>query len=223
MSLSQSGAPKRHFTQVGSNLTRKHQTRLEKLVRYKHSSLLQIFGNYKEKRFITLAPVARRLYRKTFYGLNLFWTVVSQNVLSISVTSQYSNIFWQSKQPRVFSSKGTKLGWSLGIKYQTGEQVADSNEHSSLLRYGIYYGRKKICDRVLKENVGEKVKVFLYSQNFIFFITYEWSQISQRATFYQVGKDCQGQILQLIGSFLYVWKKILCCEYGGIRNTSFSS
>jgi hypothetical protein len=56
--------------------------------------------------------------------------------------------------------------------------MADSNEHSSLLRYGIYYGRKKICDRVLKENVGEKVKVLVYSQHYIFFVTYELSQIS---------------------------------------------
>ncbi len=56
--------------------------------------------------------------------------------------------------------------------------MADSNEYSSLLLYGIYYGRKKICDRVLEEKFGEKVKVLVYSQHFIFFVTYELSQIS---------------------------------------------
>jgi hypothetical protein len=35
---------------------RKHQTRLESLARDKHTSLLQKFVNYGQKRFITLGP-----------------------------------------------------------------------------------------------------------------------------------------------------------------------
>ncbi len=37
-------------------LTRKHQTRLQKLARDKHSNLLQKSVNYRQKSFITLAP-----------------------------------------------------------------------------------------------------------------------------------------------------------------------
>ncbi len=49
-------APERSFTQVGSGLTRKHYTRLERLAKDKHSSLLQKSVNYGQKSIITLAP-----------------------------------------------------------------------------------------------------------------------------------------------------------------------
>jgi hypothetical protein len=39
-SLPKSGAPERQFTWVGSGLTRKHKTKLERLARDKHPSLL---------------------------------------------------------------------------------------------------------------------------------------------------------------------------------------
>jgi hypothetical protein len=55
-SLLYSEAPGRCFTRVGSGLTHKHYTRLEKLARDKRSRLLQKFKNYGQKRFITLAP-----------------------------------------------------------------------------------------------------------------------------------------------------------------------
>jgi hypothetical protein len=51
-----SEAPERCFTQVGSSLTRKHSTSLEKLARDKHPSLLRISVNYGQKSFITLGP-----------------------------------------------------------------------------------------------------------------------------------------------------------------------
>jgi len=41
---------------VGSGLTNQHLTRLEKLARGKHSSLLQKFVKYGRKNFITLGP-----------------------------------------------------------------------------------------------------------------------------------------------------------------------
>jgi hypothetical protein len=56
-SLPQSGAPERSFIHVGSDDTRKYWTRLERLARDKHSSLLQILINYGYKRFMTLGQV----------------------------------------------------------------------------------------------------------------------------------------------------------------------
>ncbi len=45
-SLTYSGARERYFTKVSSGLTDTHQTRLERLTRDKHSSLLRKFVNY---------------------------------------------------------------------------------------------------------------------------------------------------------------------------------
>jgi hypothetical protein len=49
--LPQSVAPERCYTWVGSGLTRKHLTKLERLGRGKHSSLLQKSTNYGRKKF----------------------------------------------------------------------------------------------------------------------------------------------------------------------------
>ncbi len=46
----------RFFTRVGSDLTRKHLTRLEMLTTDKLSSLLQTFLNYERKNFVALVP-----------------------------------------------------------------------------------------------------------------------------------------------------------------------
>ncbi len=56
-SLPQIGAPRRCFTRVGSGHTCKHQTRMERLAKDTHSSLLQTFVKYGRKSFITLGPV----------------------------------------------------------------------------------------------------------------------------------------------------------------------
>jgi hypothetical protein len=45
------GVPERCFTQVGSSLTRKHYTRLERLAKEKYSSLLRESVNYDRKKF----------------------------------------------------------------------------------------------------------------------------------------------------------------------------
>ncbi len=49
-----SGAPEGAITRVGSGLTHKHWTRLERLFRDEHSSSLITFVNYGRKFFITL-------------------------------------------------------------------------------------------------------------------------------------------------------------------------
>jgi hypothetical protein len=52
--LLQSGTHESFFTWVGSGLTFKHKTRLERLARDKHSSLLRKSVNYDVKSFIGL-------------------------------------------------------------------------------------------------------------------------------------------------------------------------
>jgi hypothetical protein len=46
-------------TWIGSGLTRKHYTRLERLAWEKHSSLLDPYVSYGEKSFVTTNPVAQ--------------------------------------------------------------------------------------------------------------------------------------------------------------------
>ncbi len=58
-SLPKSGAPEGSFTRVGSGLTRKYWTRVERLARDKHSSVLVTFVNYGRISFTTLAPGER--------------------------------------------------------------------------------------------------------------------------------------------------------------------
>ncbi len=48
------------FPRVGSDLTRKHYTRLERLVGDKHSSLLRKFVNYDRKKFYDTVPRSER-------------------------------------------------------------------------------------------------------------------------------------------------------------------
>ncbi len=52
------GATERCFTQVGSGLTRKHKTRLERPAKEKHSCSFGPFISYKEIEFLKLAPGA---------------------------------------------------------------------------------------------------------------------------------------------------------------------
>ncbi len=55
-SLHASGASEMCFIHLGSSLTFKHQTRLERLAMDKHSSLLRKSVNYGQKSFTTLGP-----------------------------------------------------------------------------------------------------------------------------------------------------------------------
>ncbi len=55
-SLPQSGATERWFTWVGSGLTCNHYTRMDRLARDKHSSLLRKFVNYGQKKFYNIGP-----------------------------------------------------------------------------------------------------------------------------------------------------------------------
>ncbi len=56
MSLPQSCVPKMCFSRVGSGHTRKHQTKLERLVRDKQSSLLRKSVNYGRNKFYDTVP-----------------------------------------------------------------------------------------------------------------------------------------------------------------------
>ncbi len=68
LELPQSGAPERCFTQVVSILTHKHQTKLERSARDKHSSLLRTFVKYNHKKFYNIGP--RCQCYKTFFSIN---------------------------------------------------------------------------------------------------------------------------------------------------------
>jgi hypothetical protein len=54
--LPESGAPERCFAWVGSGLTNKHYTGLERLAKDKRSSLLRKFVNYGCKKFYSTGP-----------------------------------------------------------------------------------------------------------------------------------------------------------------------
>ncbi len=54
--LCASRAHERLFSRIGFYFTNKHWTKLERLARDEHSSLLQTFLNYARKSFLTLGP-----------------------------------------------------------------------------------------------------------------------------------------------------------------------
>ncbi len=63
--LPQNGAPERCFICIGSSITSKYQTSLERLARDKHSSVLRKFVNYGQKKFYNIGP------RSQFYKNSL--------------------------------------------------------------------------------------------------------------------------------------------------------
>jgi len=84
VSKARSGVPERCFTRVGSNLTHKHYTKLEKSARDKHSSLSQTFVNYSCKKFCNIGPCTSaycsyncNLLEKEFYNVGP-WFGISQ-------------------------------------------------------------------------------------------------------------------------------------------------
>ncbi len=64
------GAPEKCFTWVGYSLTRKHQTRLERLARDKHYSLLQKSVNYEHNKFYSTGPRASVTKEKKFCNID---------------------------------------------------------------------------------------------------------------------------------------------------------
>ncbi len=60
--------PERDSTEIGSVLSCKHQTRLLKFARDKHSSLLQKFVNYGRKKFYNIGPGTVKLATAVIYG-----------------------------------------------------------------------------------------------------------------------------------------------------------
>jgi hypothetical protein len=71
-SLHQSVSPERGFTRVGSGLTNRHYTRLEKLSMDTHTSLLRNFVNYDLKSFVTLGTVTlKKSFMKSTPGIDI--------------------------------------------------------------------------------------------------------------------------------------------------------
>jgi hypothetical protein len=80
-SLPQSGAPEGFFTRVGSGLTHKHKTRLERLARNKYSSLSRKSVNYGRNKFYDTGP------KGTFFDARscFFQTDKKQNATIFSI------------------------------------------------------------------------------------------------------------------------------------------
>ncbi len=66
--LPKSVSSERDFTRVGSGLTNKHLTKLEKLAWDKHSSLLRQFVNYDCKKFYNIVPWLQEKNQGTLIG-----------------------------------------------------------------------------------------------------------------------------------------------------------
>jgi hypothetical protein len=88
-SLLLSGACERCFIHLGSSLTSKHETRLERLARDKHSSLFQKFVTYGRKKISKIGTKAQ-CYR-TFFVRNLQIFVISSSVCPWQAIQAKSN------------------------------------------------------------------------------------------------------------------------------------
>ncbi len=75
------GLPEKFFTWVGPSLTRKHQTRLERLARDKHSNLLRKSANCGHKKFYSIGP----LFLLHFILQNFFLTLYTFNDMLLLV------------------------------------------------------------------------------------------------------------------------------------------
>ncbi len=74
----QGRAPERCFTWVGSCLALKHQTRLERLARGKHSSLFQ--------KFVTYSP-------KGIYNIGPWWHRIPLGLPTVRSTASHNEVF----------------------------------------------------------------------------------------------------------------------------------
>ncbi len=97
--LPQSGASERCFSWISSSLTHKHQTRLERPARGKHSSLLKNPQIMAVKRFIGL--VLGALFG-IFLVSNLRIFETSQSVCDWQSFSAKSNVCGQGKEEEIF-------------------------------------------------------------------------------------------------------------------------
>ncbi len=113
-------------TQAGSMLTCKHQTRLERLARDKHSSLLRTFVNYGRKSFIILGP--RNAMKSFVRNLQIF--VISQSVCPWQALP--AQFVGKSRTPTLECR--TQAGSMLTCKHQTRLERLARDKHSSLLR-----------------------------------------------------------------------------------------
>ncbi len=105
-SLPQSGAPRWCFTQVGSGLTCIHKTRLERLARDKHSSLLQKSVNYGHKKFYSTSPCAASIPQPHIVKSLFKWSLVRCFSLKVGSVSFPVNI-----KNRLNSFQGQNFQW----------------------------------------------------------------------------------------------------------------
>ncbi len=103
-----SKAPFRYST-LGQapGLIHKHQTRLERLAKDKHFSLLRKSVNYSRKKFYSTSTWD--LYYKTFYGSNCCHIVINQSVCHFLSLSSWPNIRGQDQEPTISAESSMGL------------------------------------------------------------------------------------------------------------------
>jgi len=102
-SLPESGAPERCFTWTGSSLTRKHYTKLERIFRNKHSSLLRTFVIYEYKKFYNIEP---RTYNILFQLLQD--QRINRNVNALAY-------LWEMNQLKIDLTLIMTWSWQLNV------------------------------------------------------------------------------------------------------------
>ncbi len=122
-------------------LTHKQQTKLERLARYKHSSLLRKFVNYEPDKFHNIGPRVQSY--KTFYvcDLRIFCNRL-EYFYGLACTAQY-NVCGEGQEPTLeFSTRKSyaQVGSVLTCKHQTRLYGPARDKKISLLQTLVNYG-----------------------------------------------------------------------------------
>jgi hypothetical protein len=95
--LPKSGAPEKCFARVGSGLTHKHWTRLERPATDKHSSLLQKSVNYRHKKFYSTGYRLLEIV-VSFATANIIAPSALPNKSKLNTIPWYSNLLSLNKE-----------------------------------------------------------------------------------------------------------------------------
>ncbi len=129
------GAYPSEFFQVihAPSLTHKHQTRLERLAKDKHSSLLRKSVNYGRNNFYDKGPWA--LCYKTVFFHNLCMFVISQSVCLWLIFSRQVYSFLVKEPTRVKHLSCFTLGQASGLIYKYQARIEKPARNVQTLAY----------------------------------------------------------------------------------------
>ncbi len=124
-SLTQVGEPKNCFTQVGSILTRKHQTKLERIARDKHSSLLQKFV-YFATESLAKRQISQNVYPLPFFFAQSMFAGLADKEEHTTVThtqNKFSELLTYFDKPKNVGEKHSNLFCCRIIKRHISQNV----------------------------------------------------------------------------------------------------